>query len=109
MKRRGRSIPYRREAVDIVTSSTTSIMDARSSPIISHNGDESIEIGTISSPDFEVSCAVGTPSKSGFWFGSDDGRIQFISSDGITIIGPYGIALSRKPSTALRLPASSWL
>jgi len=62
----------------------------------SHNGDESIRIGTLSLPNFEVSCTEGSPSRPGYWFGSDDGRIQFISLDGMPMMGPYEIAPSEE-------------
>ena len=62
--------------------------------MVAVNGDESIKIRTISPPNFEVSCAEGSPSGPGYWFGSDDGRIQFVSSDGVPILGPCAIALS---------------
>jgi hypothetical protein len=62
--------------------------------MISDNGDQSMDIRTISPPNFEVSCTRDSPTRPGYWFGSDDGRIQFISADGVTIIGPYAIAPS---------------
>jgi hypothetical protein len=64
--------------------------------MVAVNGDESIKIRTISPPNFEVSCAEGSPSGPGYWFGSDDGRIQFVSSDGVPILGPYAIAPSEE-------------
>ncbi len=64
--------------------------------MISDNGDESMNIGTISLPDFEVSWAGGSAGRSGYWFGSDDGRVQFMSLDGAVLIGPYAIAPSEE-------------
>ena len=64
--------------------------------MISDNGDESMNIRTISLPDFEVSWAGVSPGRPGYWFGSDDGRIQFMSLDGAELIGPYAIAPSEE-------------
>ena len=35
------------------------------------------------------------------WFGSDDGRVQFMSLDGAELIGPYAIARRRKLSNGI--------
>jgi hypothetical protein len=50
--------------------------------MISGSGDESMNIREICLPNFEVSWAGGSPGKPGYWFGSDDGRVQFMSLDG---------------------------
>src|SRR5262245_26397424 len=57
---------------------------------------EIMNIRTISLPNFEVSWAGGSPGRPGYWFGSDDGRVQFISLDGTATIGPYAIAPSEE-------------
>jgi hypothetical protein len=62
--------------------------------MIPGNGDQSLNIRTISLPSFEVSWAGGRPGRPGYWFGSDDGRVQFSSSDGSESIGPLAIAPS---------------
>ena len=64
--------------------------------MISDSGDESMNIRTICLPNFEVSWAGGSPGKPGCWFGSDDGRVQFMSLDGAELIGPYAIAPSEE-------------
>ncbi|MGO9811109.1 MAG: hypothetical protein ACLP53_10045 [Isosphaeraceae bacterium] len=64
--------------------------------MISDSGDESMNIRTICLPNFEVSWAGGSPGKPGYWFGSDDGRVQFMSLDGAELIGPYSIAPSEE-------------
>ena len=56
--------------------------------MISDNGDESMNIRTISLPNFEVSWAGVSPGRPGYWFGSDDGRVQFISLDGDRVDRP---------------------
>ncbi len=62
----------------------------------SDDGDESMKIREISLPDFEVSWAGVSPGRPGAWFGSDDGRIQFIGLDGAESIGPHAIAPSEE-------------
>ena len=47
--------------------------------MISDSGAESMNIRTICLPNFEVSWAGGSSGKPGYWFGSDDGRVQFMS------------------------------
>ena len=64
--------------------------------MISDSGDESMNIRTICLPNFEVSWAGGSPGQPGYWFGSDDGRVQFMSLDGAELIGPYAIAPSEE-------------
>ena len=64
--------------------------------MISDSGDESMNIRTICLPIFEVSWAGGSPGQPGYWFGSDDGRVQFMSLDGAELIGPYAIAPSEE-------------
>ncbi len=56
--------------------------------MIPGNGDQSLNIRTISLPSFEVSWAGGSPGRPGYWFGSDDGRVQFSSLDGIRVDRP---------------------
>jgi hypothetical protein len=58
------------------------------------NGDESLNIRSIFLPNFEVSWAGVSPDRPGYWFGSEDGRVQFMSLDGAAAIGPYAIAPS---------------
>ena len=77
--------------------------------MISDSGAESMNIRTICLPNFEVSRAGGSPGKPGYWFGSDDGRVQFMSLHGAELIGPYQLRRRRKLSTGLRSPAVSWL
>ena len=67
----------------------------------SDNGDENLNIRSTSLPDFEVSCAAASPGKPGYWFGSEDGRIQFMSLDGAELIGPYAIAPSEEAVNGL--------
>ena len=62
----------------------------------SDNGAESKNIRTISLPDFEVSWTGVGPGRPGYWFGSDDGRVQFRSLDGAESIGPNAIAPSEE-------------
>jgi hypothetical protein len=62
----------------------------------SDNGDASMNIRTIRLPNFEVSWAGGSPGKPGYWFGSEDGQVQFMSLDGAELIGPYAIAPSEE-------------
>ncbi len=64
--------------------------------MISDSGDESMNIRTICLPNFDVSWAGGSPGQPGYWFGSDDGRVQFMSLDGAELIGPYPIAPSEE-------------
>ena len=64
--------------------------------MISDNGDESMNIRTISLPNFEISWAGVSPGRPGYWFGSDDGRVQLMSLDGAELIGPYAIAPSEE-------------
>jgi len=64
--------------------------------MISDNGDESMNIRTISLPNFEISWAGVSPGRPGYWFGSDDGRVQLMGLDGAELIGPYAIARSEE-------------
>ncbi len=64
--------------------------------MISDSGAESVKIRTTCLPNFEVSWAGGSPGEPGCWFGSDDGRVQFMSLDGAELIGPYPIAPSEE-------------
>ncbi|HKI18344.1 MAG TPA: hypothetical protein VKA15_10710, partial [Isosphaeraceae bacterium] len=62
--------------------------------MISDNGDESRNIRTISLPNFDISWAGASPGKPGYWFGSDDGQVLFMSLDETDLIGPHAIAPS---------------
>src|SRR5438128_1495905 len=64
--------------------------------MISDITDESMNIRAISLPNFEVSWAGGSPGRPGYWFGSDEGQVQFTNLDGATTIGPYAIAPSEE-------------
>jgi len=90
---RARSIPPQPEGVEITTCSMARIcqngsggtdhapraeetVTRRSSLMISGNSDESLNIRTISMPNFDVSWAGHNPAKPGYWFGSDDGWVS---------------------------------
>ena len=63
---------------------------------ICDNGDESINSARSPFPTFDISCAGASPGGPGYCFGSDDGRIQFMSMDGCRTIGPFPIAPSKE-------------
>ena len=62
----------------------------------SNSNDETIVIGRMSLPNFEISWAGGSPGRPGYWFGSDDGRIQFIGLGDAGSIGPFAVSPSRE-------------
>jgi hypothetical protein len=64
--------------------------------MISENGIESLSIRRIAFENFEISCAAGNQGRTGYWFGSDDGRIQFMSLDETEAIGPLAVAPSEE-------------
>jgi hypothetical protein len=71
--------------------------------MIPGNGDENISARQISFPNFEISCAVGDPARTGYWFGSDDGRIQFMSLDEAQRRGPLAIAPSEEAVSGIAI------
>jgi hypothetical protein len=64
--------------------------------MISNNDHESLNIREILLPGFDISWAGCSPGRPGYWFGSDDGRVQFMSLDGAELTGPYPIAPSEE-------------
>jgi hypothetical protein len=64
--------------------------------MIPENGRDSIKPREISFETFEISCAVASPGRPGFCFGSDDGRVLFMSLDGVGGIGPFAISPSKE-------------
>jgi hypothetical protein len=62
--------------------------------MIPDNGDERINVRTIKLPNFDISVAVGSPGRTGYWFGSDDGRIQWMSLAGDDLKRPIAVAPS---------------
>jgi hypothetical protein len=62
--------------------------------MISANGNKSMNIRRITLLNFEVSYAGVSADGRGYWLGSDDGRIQFMSLDETERIGPYASAPS---------------
>jgi hypothetical protein len=53
-----------------------------------------IQPDQIALPDFDIAWAGDGPWASGYWFGSDDGRIRFLGIGGSMDVGPYAVAPS---------------
>ncbi len=64
--------------------------------MIPEKGQDSVEPCAISFETLEISCALASPWRPGFCFGSDDGRILFTSLDVAGTIGPFAIAPSKE-------------